>query len=101
MTQDGSNIGLCVETRWKPPEANVLNINFDASFDTSHHKSGSRLIVRDHSSTVLASKVVMHRSVKIRVSSRFREIIIEGDSLNVIRKSKLETIDKSKICPHI
>ncbi|KAA3462671.1 TOM1-like protein 2 [Gossypium australe] len=79
--------------RWRSPEAPFLKINFDIAFKAHFTKSYSGLVVRDDRSRVIGKKVILMteafaclQALKLGVEMGLRDVIIEGDSLTVIKK---------------
>ncbi|MBA0803074.1 hypothetical protein Gohar_013323, partial [Gossypium harknessii] len=52
---------------WNPPIDSLIKINFDASFNQTHAKVGSRVVARNASVEIVASKMVFY----IEVASPF------------------------------
>ncbi|KAL6188472.1 hypothetical protein ACLB2K_039864 [Fragaria x ananassa] len=84
---------------WHPPPPNVVKVNIDATWKTSNQRSGIGLVVRNHRGCSIAGasllcshnfvvKAEAHSVVKGIKIVRFlnlKEVIIEGDSQEVIR----------------
>ena len=43
------------KVRWKPPDANLVKINFDGAIFKDENSSGIGIVVRDHTSAILVS----------------------------------------------
>ena len=43
------------KVRWKPPDANLVKINFDGAIFKDENSSGIGVVVRDHTSAILVS----------------------------------------------
>lgn len=95
-----------------PPSNGLLKLNFDAAFDATHFRSGTGLVIRDGRGSVIDPKIVVHIRVdfafageaiacsdmiKFGQEQRILDIIIEGDSITVIKKCRKNEQDKSVI----
>ncbi|KAA3456919.1 reverse transcriptase [Gossypium australe] len=105
-----------IKFKWRHPPASSFKINFDGAFDERNGASTSGVVVRDSSGQVLKSSAEIHggvstafateaiaccRATQIALEMGEEEIIIEGDSLSVIKKCRKTDIDKSQISPYI
>lgn len=94
---------------WCPLVGSVVNLNFDVAFDESRAKSVSGVVVRNASGEVFAFKTVVHGEVAFSFAVEalaclqavfmgkqmgFILVIIEGDSISVIKKRKSDKTDK-------
>ncbi|KAG8482089.1 hypothetical protein CXB51_027072 [Gossypium anomalum] len=90
----------------------IIKIQFDAAFDSSNYRSATGLVVWGKRNEYLASKSFIHydiaspfaaeayaglEAVKLGIEMGIQEIQIQGDSLTVIKKCQLTTIDYSVI----
>ncbi|KAL4363491.1 hypothetical protein GQ457_04G003200 [Hibiscus cannabinus] len=86
---------------WQAPPENVYKFNFDTSFNSQNRSTTSGVIGRDITGEIMASYVVPHNNVLDALMAKalaclqavhyakelgFRRVIIEGDSLIVIKK---------------
>ncbi|KAK5844503.1 hypothetical protein PVK06_000643 [Gossypium arboreum] len=98
--------------QWKHPPGQAAKINFDGAYDARLFQSASGIVVRNREGDVLLSCSEIHEEVpsafaaeaiackkatQIGIKMKGSDIIIEGDSLSVIKKCKTEKQDKSQI----
>lgn len=98
--------------RWRPSEAPFLKINFDVTFQAQITKSYSRLVIRDDRSRIICTMVILNeyvpstftvetlaclQALNLGVEMGLKEVVVEGDSLIVIKKAQLDFLDRSKI----
>ncbi|KAK8711044.1 hypothetical protein V6N13_146346 [Hibiscus sabdariffa] len=101
---------------WQAPLENVYKFNFDTSFNSQNRSSTSGVIGRDITGEIMTSCVVPHNNVLDALMAEalaclqsvhyakelgFRRVIIEGDSLIVIKKLNEGMHDRSTIAPVI
>ncbi|KAH1081692.1 hypothetical protein J1N35_021453 [Gossypium stocksii] len=101
---------------WRPPPQGFLKINFDAAFDKKEKKSCSGIIVRKPKGVVTESKEQIHTNISSSFAAEaiaclqavnigrelgLTHVIIEGDSLTVIKKIQNQNRDRSEIGPFI
>ncbi|KAA3481600.1 Zinc finger, CCHC-type [Gossypium australe] len=90
---------------WTYPPQEAVKINFDGAFDGHNHISASGVVVRDNEGVVLLSWSKIHKgvssAVQIGVNHLWPTVIIEGDSLSVIKKCKNWDQDRSMISAYI
>lgn len=101
---------------WEPPGIAEVKANFDAAFDRTHFRSGSGKVARNPTRQIVASKAVLHEDVgsvfslealacretiKMCIDLGLRNVILEGDSLTVIKKCRSDVRDRSVISPII
>ncbi|KAK8558624.1 hypothetical protein V6N12_041925 [Hibiscus sabdariffa] len=79
-----------IQGQWLAPAPNVIKLNFDAAFECQSMRSVS-------GAEVLACLV----AVNFARDLGFTRVVIEGDSLTVIKKCQSENIDASLISPLI
>ncbi|MBA0742509.1 hypothetical protein Gogos_015560 [Gossypium gossypioides] len=97
---------------WVPPPPEVYKANFDVAFDQANSRSGSRVVIRNSIGQVLASTAVLHANVvsvffvealvcsdAVRACKGLglRKVIVEGDSLTVIKKCTSALNDSTPI----
>ncbi|KAA3456600.1 reverse transcriptase [Gossypium australe] len=102
--------------RWQHPPYQTMKINFDGAFDTKEHLSTPGVVVRDNEGSVLASKSRLHEkvasafaaealacreAVRLGIDMQNEDVIIEGDSLTVIKKCRNVSPDRSLIGSYI
>ncbi|KAH1129809.1 hypothetical protein J1N35_001187 [Gossypium stocksii] len=91
------------EGAWTPPRTNMAKGNFDATYNSHMMSSVSRIIFRDFEGYILvactypntfvidattAEAKAYLQTVTVAEELGFRNLVIEGDSLTVIKKSK-------------
>ncbi|KAL4388182.1 hypothetical protein GQ457_09G012370 [Hibiscus cannabinus] len=84
-------------SHWNPPPGNLIKVNFDATFDNN---SFSSTAVFPHSyvpNSCAAEAQACLDAVSLAHELSFHNIIIEGDSLTVIKKLNSASIDRSLI----
>ncbi|XP_059429145.1 uncharacterized protein LOC132162954 [Corylus avellana] len=94
-----------VVQRWKKPPFGVVKFNWDAAVDKERERMGIGIIVRDHNGLILAAYVasrqyitdptttkalVAWKMVELCVCMEFQNVILEGDSLEVIQALRKE-----------
>lgn len=94
----------------------VVKINFDAAYDGRQSKAAIGVVARDKEGSVLLSCTEVHQRVpsafgaeaiacrkalQIGVNMQWEKVIIEGDSLSIIRKCKTKSPDKSLISAYL
>ncbi|KAK8597361.1 hypothetical protein V6N13_001974 [Hibiscus sabdariffa] len=92
---------LIKDVKWFPPEGNITKFNFDASFNTDSHSSVSGIVARDSHGFIMAACTYPHsriadafiaeavaceKVVSFAIELGFCSVLIEGDSLSVIKK---------------
>ncbi|MBA0637092.1 hypothetical protein Godav_021856, partial [Gossypium davidsonii] len=75
--------------KWKKPLDRVVKINFDAAYEGGQNKAAIGVVARDKEGSVLLS------------CSEWEKVIIEGDSLSIIRKCKTKSPNKSLVSAYI
>ncbi|MBA0817629.1 hypothetical protein Gohar_025684 [Gossypium harknessii] len=88
----------------------MININFDAAYDGRQKRSTVGIVVRDSEGSVLllcseihhritsvftAEAVACRKAIQTGIGMKWASIIIEGDSLSIIRKCKKKNPDES------
>ncbi|MBA0821960.1 hypothetical protein Goarm_018783, partial [Gossypium armourianum] len=86
---------------WQPPGGYCLKINFDADFHSSSKTSCAGVVIRNRYGIVLGSHIVVYKhipstfvalpttclhAVRLGLALGFSYVIVEGDSLTVLRK---------------
>ncbi|XP_040960200.1 uncharacterized protein [Gossypium hirsutum] len=103
-------------SKWKHPPNQTVKINFDAAYDERSSQAASGIVVRNTEGKALISCLEIHhqigsafaaealacrRAVQIGIEMKWSKIIIEGDSLSIIKKCKENREDKSHIRAYI
>ncbi|XP_073057072.1 uncharacterized protein [Primulina eburnea] len=88
------------ETRWKPPEANCLKLNVDASFNTNLNKFSVGGVVRDNQGRLLlvfgkhinqplsmvhGELLAIREGVNLLYEKNFRDVQVATDSLLAVQ----------------
>lgn len=86
---------------WRPPKTGIIKLNFDASFTSSTNFSISAVIARDSARLIMgtctyplvdiadafvAEARACERAFYFALDMGFRKVVLEGDSLTVIKK---------------
>ncbi|KAA3477308.1 reverse transcriptase [Gossypium australe] len=102
--------------KWRNPPGQSIKINFDAAFEERSRLSASGIVVRDSSGSVLLSSTALHKDVdsavvaeaiacrrasQIGLNINQEVVIIEGDSLSIIKKCNKRDFDKSQVSSYI
>ncbi|XP_040944169.1 uncharacterized protein [Gossypium hirsutum] len=89
--------------KWKKPMDSFVKINFDAAYERGQNKADIGVVARDKEGSVLLSCSEVHQRVssafgaeaiacrkalQIGVHMQWERVIIEGDSLSIIKKYK-------------
>ncbi|KAK9017399.1 hypothetical protein V6N11_079878 [Hibiscus sabdariffa] len=99
--------------KWQPPQSNVVKANFDVTFKSESGEATSSVVIRDSlgsfvgasfrrlgivpSPSAAEASAAIH-AIELTMGLGFTRIIVEGDSLSVIKKLKAKEIDLSDIC---
>ncbi|XP_012477839.2 uncharacterized protein LOC105793478 [Gossypium raimondii] len=98
---------------WRPPMAGVIKLNFDASFASIYNSSISAVLIRDSEGLIMgactypmvdiadafvAEARACERAIYFALDMGFRKVILEGDSLTVIKKLVSNSTDRSVLC---
>ncbi|MBA0762016.1 hypothetical protein Gotri_024576 [Gossypium trilobum] len=85
-----------ISAKLEPPSGVCIKINFDADFDWAH--SRSRSVIHANVGAAFAAEALSRLwAVQTGLDLGFTDMIIEGDSLSVIKKSNSDSQDKSEI----
>lgn len=85
---------------WSPLPSTIVKANFDASFHRIESRLGSRIVIRDEGVMFLRRSIYSQPgcsifeaeilacwdAIKMGINLGFQRIIIEGDSLSVVKK---------------
>ncbi|XP_065616451.1 uncharacterized protein LOC136061926 [Quercus suber] len=92
-------------TRWRPPQASFVKINFDGAVFCHSNSSGVGAVIRNHDGAVMASyaeklnqaykaeeieALAALKAVQFVYDLGFQKVILEGDSLGLIKALKAE-----------
>ncbi|KAL4272436.1 hypothetical protein GQ457_13G019990 [Hibiscus cannabinus] len=101
---------------WQAPMESIIKVNFDAAFDAQSKSSTSGVLCRNDEVLIMAAYILHHEHVsdafmaealsclQALILSRdlgFSKIVVDGDSLTVIKKLCSVAADKSTISPVI
>lgn len=101
---------------WKCPPRNQVKINFDGAYEASAFKSTSSIVARDRERNILYQRSMVHErvasaftaeaitccnAIHLGLDMGWLSVIIEGDSLSVIKKSNESKPDRSAICAYM
>ncbi|MBA0848268.1 hypothetical protein Goshw_030386, partial [Gossypium schwendimanii] len=99
---------------WRPPKSGVIKLNFDASFMSNTNFSISAVLARDSDGQIMgactyplldvadafmAEARACERALYFALDMGFRKVVLEGDSLTVIKKLNLNIVDRSVLSP--
>ncbi|KAH1082866.1 hypothetical protein J1N35_022627 [Gossypium stocksii] len=102
--------------RWSHPPNEFFKLNFDGAYDTTLQQSTSGIVARNEDREVLltcseihygvssafaAEAIACRNAVQIGVEQGWPKIIIEGDSLSIIKKCISKNQDRSSIEAYI
>lgn len=103
-----------VKELWRPPEAGVIKLNFDVTFLCETRLATTTVLARDLKGEIVAAETYLFEDVvdafvaEARACERvlllacemgFRHLIVEGDSLTIIKSIKKNEEDKSVLRP--
>ncbi|KAA3472112.1 reverse transcriptase [Gossypium australe] len=101
---------------WKPPLPGIIKLNFDASFVNATNSAIVGVVgrndrglimgactyqINDAADAFVAESRACERAILFAIDMGFRKIMVEGDSLTVIKKIRAELDDRSVIRPII
>ncbi|MBA0729700.1 hypothetical protein Golax_022829, partial [Gossypium laxum] len=102
--------------KWSGPPGSIVKINFDGAYDGCHYKSASGIVSKNAEgiailsysetqkevpSTFAAEALACRKVVQIGIEMQWLEIIIEGDSLAIIKKCQSKSQDRSQVGGYI
>ncbi|MBA0557397.1 hypothetical protein Golob_014468 [Gossypium lobatum] len=102
--------------KWSGPPGSIVKINFDGAYDGCHYKSASGIVSKNAEgiailsyletqkevpSTFAAEALACRKVVQIGIEMQWLEIIIEGDSLAIIKKCQSKSQDRSQVGVYI
>ncbi|KAA3457985.1 reverse transcriptase [Gossypium australe] len=102
--------------KWNSPPGQTVKINFDGAFGEKSKLSALGIVVRDSNDFVLLTSTELHKGVisafvteaiacrqatQIALDINREEVIIEGDSLSIIKKCNKRDFDKSQVGSYI
>ncbi|KAK5842443.1 uncharacterized protein LOC108471944 [Gossypium arboreum] len=103
-------------SRWRHPTGEFIKINFDCAYNEGQNCSALGIVARDADGTVLLSYLEIHqgiasafaaeaiacwKAVQLGIEKGWQSIIVEGDSLTIIKKYNTEGQDRSLIGAYI
>lgn len=93
-----------------------MKINFDGAYDKVKNQSGVGIVARDSNGTILFSYSEIHfgipsafaaeaiacrKGVQMGIRRGWRHLILEGDSLTIVKKCKSKSQDRSMVGVYI
>ncbi|KAA3487748.1 reverse transcriptase [Gossypium australe] len=103
---------MFIEKKWRPPPGQMLKINFDGAFEARRKCAALGVVVRDRKGRILLSKSELYNGVEYAFAAKAlvcrlatitalersrEEVIIEGDSMSIIKKCNNPEFDKSEV----
>ncbi|MBA0753169.1 hypothetical protein Gogos_020628 [Gossypium gossypioides] len=103
-----------VKEIWRPPDHGVIKLNFDASFLKEERLAATAVLARDFIGEIVGAETYLFKDVadafvaEARACERalifssmmcFRRLVVEGNSLTVIKNVKKKEEDKSVLRP--
>ncbi|KAG8500953.1 hypothetical protein CXB51_002956 [Gossypium anomalum] len=74
--------------QWPPPDGCCLKINFDATFHAPSRTSCAGVVVSRNIPSIFAAEAIAYLQVVcLGLALRFSDVVVEGDTLTVIRKA--------------
>ncbi|KAK8504397.1 hypothetical protein V6N12_032898 [Hibiscus sabdariffa] len=110
LTSPSFQIAISCRVGWTAPVENVIKCNFDSAYDVLSKESISGVICRDNVEFIMASAIFPHwhladvsvaealsclQVIILAKDLGFAKVVIEGDSLTVIKKVCATTSDSS------
>ncbi|MFQ6636745.1 hypothetical protein Gotur_012684 [Gossypium turneri] len=92
-----------ISRKWRKPPDQFVKINFNAAYDRKYNRATAGIVARDNKGKVLlscsknyqqvtsafaAEALACRKVTKIGIERKWEKIIIEGDSLSIIKKCK-------------
>ena len=102
--------------KWKPPNANLVKINYDGTIFRNENRSGIGVVVRTHTSAILASlaqsisqalqpaeieAIAAARTLEFGHELGLTEAILEGDSKLIVNSLKTGKATMASVEPLI
>lgn len=99
-----------LQARWEFPSGSCVKINFDAAYDSLHSRSVVGLVARNGTGSILvfcfeicvgvsfcfaAEALACVKVERLRLSHGWPKVVIEGDSLTVVKKCQTSANDRS------
>ncbi|XP_016673124.1 uncharacterized protein [Gossypium hirsutum] len=103
-----------VKELWRPPNPGIIKLNFDASFQGDSKTSTAAVLARNNEGKIMGACTYPYegvvdafvtearayeRALLFEIDLGFRSILLEGDSLSIIKKLKLDSEDRSVLRP--
>ncbi|KAK5792370.1 hypothetical protein PVK06_033484 [Gossypium arboreum] len=95
---------------WSPPDLGFIKLNFDATFQSDTRTSTTAVLARDYEGKIVGAETYLFTDIvdafvaEVRACERalifalrmgLRRLIVEGDSLTIMKKLKAKDKDKS------
>ncbi|MFQ6662575.1 hypothetical protein Gotur_030372, partial [Gossypium turneri] len=108
--------GSEIKELWRPPDVGIIKINFDASFIKEKGLATTAVLARNYKGDVIGAETYLfenisdpfvaearacERALIFARNMRFQRLVVEGDSLTVIKTVRRNEVDKSIIRPII
>ncbi|XP_052486336.1 uncharacterized protein LOC128041067 [Gossypium raimondii] len=102
--------------RWSFLQESFIKINFDGAYDRSKNQSGVGIVARDSEGTILfscseihsnissafaAEAIACRKAVQMGIRKGWQLLILEGDSLAIVKKCKSKSQDRSMVGVYI
>ncbi|KAK5784747.1 hypothetical protein PVK06_039276 [Gossypium arboreum] len=102
--------------RWQPPTNRWVKVNFDGRFYNDLEASSSSIIIRDNKGLIMGATCNWNRNipseevtealevlqaVQFAQEIGFRKVKVEGDSLMIISKLRMQGMDMSEVSNYI
>ncbi|MBA0706449.1 hypothetical protein Golax_018557 [Gossypium laxum] len=107
---------MSANDQWIPTHGELIEVNFDEAFDKDCLQSCSRRVARNAGGWVLVSRTILHENVasafavealacswavQTSMEMGWPDLIFEGDSLSVVNKCRINSLNKSEIGAYI
>ncbi|MFQ6631948.1 hypothetical protein Gotur_009310, partial [Gossypium turneri] len=108
--------GSEIKELWRPPDVGIIKINFDASFIKEKGLATTAVLARNYKGDVIGAETYLfenisdpfvaearacERALIFARNMRFQRLVVEGDSLTVIKTIRRDEADKLIIKPII
>ncbi|XVF58184.1 hypothetical protein PTKIN_Ptkin07bG0043300 [Pterospermum kingtungense] len=102
--------------KWKPPSGDTVKVNFDSSYDRASCVGGIGIVIRNEAGEVMSAKATKVQYVdnpflieactaiealEFASECGFRDIVLEGDALTIIKRLLNSEEDRSAIAHQV